>query len=59
MKKNKKKKYLKPLKIRVKHCPTCKHYNGFRCSKFLSEEIPVKVFQRGCKKYKKNKHLYF
>lgn len=60
-KKKQKKKILQPIKIKKKdkRCSNCKKFNGYRCSLFDSEEIPAKVFNKGCRKYKKNKHLYF
>lgn len=52
---------MKPIKIKKKdkRCSYCNHYNQYRCSKYPKVEIPIKVYNKGCNKYKKNKYLYF
>jgi DNA-directed RNA polymerase subunit M/transcription elongation factor TFIIS len=53
---------LSPIKIKKKHksCPTCKRYEQWFCTMAgPKEDIPPKVFNSGCKKYRKNKYLYF
>lgn len=54
-------KKIKPIKIKKKDkmCINCIFYDQRRCSLFSKEEIPYKVLIKGCKKYKKNKRLYF
>lgn len=52
---------LKPIKIKKKDksCPNCRHYRQYYCGFAPGKHIPYEVLMNGCKKYKKNKHIYF
>ena len=53
-------KFLKPIKIKKKNkrCPNCKYWSQYLCGEF-NEKPPLKIFNNGCKYYKRNKFLYF
>lgn len=51
---------MKAIKVKNKYrsCPYCKNYNQRDC-KLTKTSIPQEIFIKGCKKYKKNKYLFF
>jgi hypothetical protein len=49
--------YLRPLK-KIKGCGTCLHYVQYYCAFCPGEDIPAKVFKKGCE-YRSKVKIFF